>query len=239
MDDFYDHTAGNAALQEWGPCMSDPNAPHRQKLEGGRILKAMLPGTSRRKEAVLTVVGILCNKDLPPVKKNEISPRRIPYARQYAAICGYDTDLFETALNRIAEVGYLMETAVDEGQMINWRADAVHDIYGRMLSSTARYFTMQHDIPDGNKIPFGRFHTKDPAGFRAGDLVEMGFAMIAYRSMADGKTTYTCKLVLRSLILLDRKLSQGAFISRMAAQDPVRPLIILPKRTILSPKGGR
>ncbi|KAJ7939053.1 hypothetical protein B0H13DRAFT_1851226 [Mycena leptocephala] len=110
MDEFYDHTAGipGKALNEWGPAMCDPNAPYIaaglthpaanlevvseitvKNLEGSRILKAMLPGGSRRKEAVFTVVGILSNKELPPVKKNECSDVKnpgIPCPSEYSQI---------------------------------------------------------------------------------------------------------------------------------------------------------
>lgn len=41
-------------------------------LFGGSVTKAMVPGTEgHRQEAISTVVGILKQADLPPVKKHE------------------------------------------------------------------------------------------------------------------------------------------------------------------------
>src|ERR1700743_340554 len=49
---------------------------------------------------------------------------------------------------------------------------------------------------------------KDPASFRYGDVVEVGFAMIAYRSFSqEAGERYKCHLVMRSLTLLDSSIA--------------------------------
>ncbi|KAJ7189405.1 hypothetical protein B0H12DRAFT_1246592 [Mycena haematopus] len=54
----------------------------------------------------------------------------------------------------------------------------------------------------------------NPAGFRVGDIVEMGFAFVAWpvsanaREMA-GASKYTCRLALRTLALLDATLTKA------------------------------
>jgi hypothetical protein len=51
-----------------------------------------------------------------------------------------------------------------------------------------------------------RYIEKDPATFKSGDIVEMGFAFVAWRK---GKHSigpeYSCKLVLRTLTFIDGK----------------------------------
>lgn len=49
-----------------------------------------------------------------------------------------------------------------------------------------------------------RLIPKDPAAFRKGDIVELGFSVVAYRThIKDNASHYICKLVTRSLTLLD------------------------------------
>ncbi|KAF7358273.1 hypothetical protein MVEN_00876400 [Mycena venus] len=150
--------------------MSEHKLPYKQvakvtvdKFEEGRVLRAMLPGDSSREEAVFTVAGILSNKDLPPAFR--IQPNCVQYAQAYAEIIGYDSNLFHQALVRIAEVGYLMLTAVEEGQMEGWRPEEQHPLFEQKLSSSTRYFTVQKGIPEGNRIKFCRF--VDPHGVLA------------------------------------------------------------------------
>ncbi|KAJ7760887.1 hypothetical protein DFH07DRAFT_957417 [Mycena maculata] len=56
-----------------------------------------------------------------------------------------------------------------------------------------------------------RLVRKDPAGFRQGDIVEMGFAIVAYRTSKAGEgLKYTCKLALRTLTFLDATLTKAS-----------------------------
>src|ERR1700761_311466 len=51
--------------------------------------------------------------------------------------------------------------------------------------------------------------TKAPAVFRRGDIVELGFSVVAYRThVKDNASHYICKLVTRTLTLLDDTVSK-------------------------------
>ncbi|KAJ7083517.1 hypothetical protein C8R43DRAFT_1142700 [Mycena crocata] len=66
--------------------------------------------------------------------------------------------------------------------------------------------------------------TKDPQGFRAGDIVQVGFAVVAYRTQSkDDSPKYVCKLVMRTLTLLDTTLSKKAYTQRHAIAGPSNP----------------
>ncbi|KAJ7766545.1 hypothetical protein DFH07DRAFT_769807 [Mycena maculata] len=61
----------------------------------------------------------------------------------------------------------------------------------------------------------GKFVTKDPAGFRAGDIVEIGFAVTTFKSSKrDEDIRHVTKLELRTLTLLDTTLSKSAYANR-------------------------
>ncbi|KAJ7435614.1 hypothetical protein B0H11DRAFT_2257069 [Mycena galericulata] len=203
-----------------------------KEIMGGSVTKLMLPGSdNHREEAVFTVVGVLKEYDLPPVKRSEISEHRVKYARQH-------------------DLTYQIVTSFPEGRAESWLPNAISDDYGSSISSNCRYFTVGHNIPDENRIPFAKYvdpagvlnrfikeHVahcmdndvsylelkddkpviKDPAGFRAGDVVELGFAIVAYRMIQkDAPEKYVCRLVMRTLTLLDTSLAKAAYIQRSA-----------------------
>ncbi|KAJ7508022.1 hypothetical protein B0H11DRAFT_1902335 [Mycena galericulata] len=257
MDELYDHNAAASLVESWGsklasleaPVNPDTIAAAKAKVneitlkEMGPITKAMTPGAdNHRQEAILTVVGVLNECELPPVKKHEISEHRLKYARQYAKIIGYDSDTFAKALLNIQDITYKFVTTAPAGQMEPWMPDMVSNDFGKSLVSNCRYFTIGRNIPEAERIPFaqyvdpagvlGRFiredvsHCldndvaylelkndrpvlKDPAGFRIGDIVELGFALVAYRMpQKEGAPRYICKLVMRTLTLLDTSLTK-------------------------------
>ncbi|KAJ7469730.1 hypothetical protein FB451DRAFT_1176969 [Mycena latifolia] len=76
---------------------------------------------------------------------------------------------------------------------------------------------------EGNHVAYlgvkkDKFIKKDPASFRIGDVVEMGFAITAFRQAIRGEPDkHVCKPVLRTLTLLDATLSKDAFKARVAA----------------------
>ncbi|KAJ7503886.1 hypothetical protein B0H11DRAFT_1905770 [Mycena galericulata] len=70
------------------------------------------------------------------------------------------------------------------------------------MDSDVSYLELKDDKP-GPAI-------KDPAGFRAGDVVELGFAIITYRVIQkDAPEKYVCRLVMRTLTLLDTSLAKS------------------------------
>ncbi|KAJ7738204.1 hypothetical protein B0H14DRAFT_3516092 [Mycena olivaceomarginata] len=70
-----------------------------------------------------------------------------------------------------------------------------------------------------------KYIEKDPATFKSGDIVEMGFAFVAWRK---GKHSigpeYSCKLVMRTLTFIDGKYTKEAFFAKNAALSKARPL---------------
>ncbi|KAJ7611472.1 hypothetical protein B0H17DRAFT_1153497 [Mycena rosella] len=62
--------------------------------------------------------------------------------------------------------------------------------------------TLSHHLE--NKLTTFRYVKKNPAGFRVGDIVEMGFTLVTFRQASRNKDDkQICKLVLRTLKLLD------------------------------------
>ncbi|KAJ7434439.1 hypothetical protein B0H11DRAFT_1938646 [Mycena galericulata] len=185
----------------------------------------MTPGAdNHRQEAILTIVGALNERELPPVKKHDISEHRLKYARQYAKVAGYDSDTFAKALLNIQDVAYKFVTTAPAGQMEPWMPEMASDDFGKCLVRTFPRKTGFH-LPD-TSIQLGYWESylelkndkpvvKDPASFRIGDIVELGFALIAYRTaQKEGAPRYICKLVMRTLTLLDTSLTKAAYIKR-------------------------
>ncbi|KAJ7785478.1 hypothetical protein B0H14DRAFT_2630508 [Mycena olivaceomarginata] len=69
-----------------------------------------------------------------------------------------------------------------------------------------------------------KYIERDPATFKSGHIVEMGFAFVAWRK---GKhsigSEYSCKLVLRTLTFIDGKYTKEAFFAKNAALARARP----------------
>ncbi|KAJ7858190.1 hypothetical protein B0H13DRAFT_1901957 [Mycena leptocephala] len=65
------------------------------------------------------------------------------------------------------------------------------------------------------EIKNGRYVSKDPAGFRIGDIVQMGVAVAAFKvSKGTEDPKYVCKLVMKSLTFLDGEITKKAHLSR-------------------------
>ncbi|KAJ7496436.1 hypothetical protein FB451DRAFT_1162588 [Mycena latifolia] len=63
-----------------------------------------------------------------------------------------------------------------------------------------------------------KYIKKDPATFRSGVIMEMGFALVAFRqSIHRESDKHVCKPVLRTLALLDTSLTKDAYKSRAEA----------------------
>ncbi|KAJ7696939.1 hypothetical protein B0H17DRAFT_1130593 [Mycena rosella] len=64
-------------------------------------------------------------------------------------------------------------------------------------------------------VKVNQYVKKDPVGFRVGDIVEMGFALIAFRQASRKEDNKQIgKLVLRTLTLLDNSFAKAAFKAR-------------------------
>ncbi|KAJ7785425.1 hypothetical protein B0H14DRAFT_3506931 [Mycena olivaceomarginata] len=249
MDEFYPNELA-AGVEEWSIALSQKDSPFTshnlsfpaaaldaskitiKKIDGGRTAKAMFPGTGQhRQEAELTVVGVLKDMDLPPVKKTR-----------------YNTDSFQQSLDALKHVAYEMFSSFESGTIEPWIPDPKSETYGSSLTSNCRYFTLGKSVPQELKTPFDR-HTdphnvlssfltesvthcfdndvaymdlkenkyvdKDPSTFQRGDIVEMGFAFVAWKiPRRQSGPSYTCKLVMRSLTFLDGKYSKQAYFQQ-------------------------
>ncbi|KAF7371846.1 hypothetical protein MVEN_00041400 [Mycena venus] len=207
---------------------------------GGKEIKAMLPiQDNRHQEAILTVVGVLTDFELPPIKKSDISALHVKFARQHVAIAGYDNTQFQCSIEMIQEIVYTLTTSMPEGQIIPWVPDPVTEVYGPSVAANCRYFTVGNDIREESRIEFGRF--VDPSGVLGryikddvthcmdNSVAYLGFrktsewtndnqtmfnaaqSVVAYRThIKDNTPHYICKLVTRSLTLLDNSASKKA-----------------------------
>ncbi|KAJ7480559.1 hypothetical protein FB451DRAFT_1365053 [Mycena latifolia] len=73
---------------------------------------------------------------------------------------------------------------------------------------------------------------KDPATFCSGDVVEMGFAIVAFKQAMRGgdPDKHVCKLILRTLTVLDSSLSKAAFQARMSGLSITKDIPALKER---------
>ncbi|KAJ7670437.1 hypothetical protein B0H17DRAFT_1141796 [Mycena rosella] len=181
--------------------------------------------------AIFTVVGVLKLFDLPPVKRNSLTAARVPYARAYAEVVGYGSSHFATALANVKDLAYDLSTKFPADCVEHWIASPDSDIFGPGLGSSCRYYTMGGDIPGEsphhveNDVAYlclkkNKYATKDPSGFRVGDIVEMGFELVAFRQTKRGEDDkHICKVVLRTLTPLDGSFAKAAFNARADAEQ--------------------
>ncbi|KAJ7200412.1 hypothetical protein GGX14DRAFT_400754 [Mycena pura] len=223
-----------------------------KRLADGRFYKAMLPGQRGRSEATMTLVGILGDKDLPPVRREQARANKAHLLRRQSAnVYGFDYGTFEQAVQNIAHIDYKFITFVcHRGQDAGCSVREAEDDKGRPINFRTQYFTVgRHANPD-HRVPFekavdphnvlkdlesntivhsgdndviyleykdDRHRVKDPASFRTGDVVEVGFAMVAYRNfLAETGEHYKCYLVMRSLTLLDLSVAMEHHIANVS-----------------------
>ncbi|KAJ7247550.1 hypothetical protein C8J57DRAFT_1240875 [Mycena rebaudengoi] len=199
-------------------------------------------GTAR--ELTLTVVGMLQDMDLPPVKRGRcrVTSRNIPFVRQQASIVGLGTDQFTKALENILQVAIEVELAFDSDDVTSWTPAPISDELGDSIQASARYFTLakQQRTPLQNRssnltatsirqgfweecclkeysiAPTMMLSLKNPSGFREGDIVEMGFNVVAFKPQRDAKAVV--KLVMKSLIFLDGTQTRDAGVLQRIAE---------------------
>ncbi|KAJ6455620.1 hypothetical protein C8R47DRAFT_1082640 [Mycena vitilis] len=89
MDDWYDFKTAEHKEVNMAYTSMAADIDFSKHTEGGRIIKAMVPGSGKhRQESIFTVVGALKRYKLPAVKKTDISTAQVKYARQHATIVG-------------------------------------------------------------------------------------------------------------------------------------------------------
>ncbi|KAJ7252012.1 hypothetical protein C8J57DRAFT_1520336 [Mycena rebaudengoi] len=175
-------------------------------------------GTAR--ELTSTVVGMLQDMDLPPVRRGRVTSRNIPFVRQQASIVGLGTDQFTKALENILQVAIEVELAFDSNDVTSWTPAPISDELGDSIQASARYFTLAKDAPAKQVVEFNShvdpLSLKNPSGFREGDIVEMGFNVVVFKPQRDAKAVV--KLVMKSLIFLDGTQTRDARVRQRIAE---------------------
>ncbi|KAJ7300986.1 hypothetical protein DFH08DRAFT_827959 [Mycena albidolilacea] len=238
MDSFYPNQAAANAIIEWNEKLCKPDAPLIKlamawpaaalDINNGQTAKAMFPTTgTHRQEAVFTIVGALRAKDLPPVKGT----------KQHATLIGWDAPYFDKALKNMQEVAYTMYSSSAENAVEPWRPETTDDgdalissnispLAAISRSTLERLFTRgqthtaSHCVD--NDVMYMAFKEeeyveKDPSTFRTGDIVEMGFAFVAWKK--PGRNVgpeWSCMPVLRTLTFLDGRFTKEAHFAREA-----------------------
>ncbi|KAK7017221.1 hypothetical protein R3P38DRAFT_3201607 [Favolaschia claudopus] len=176
MDSFYPHNEAADLVQIWSLKASNEDAPlvkaglsfpaysidsdllKIKKFDGGDTAKVYVSdlqlSEKRTSEGIFSVVGVLCAKELPPVKKHVMNPKRVPYIRQHAGIVGYGALVFEQSLMNLSSIGYDMVVAFGSREIEGWKTEKTHAVGGPELSSSCRYFTVGKNTPDNSKVAF-------------------------------------------------------------------------------------
>ncbi|KAJ7704041.1 hypothetical protein B0H17DRAFT_1127065 [Mycena rosella] len=95
-------------------------------------------------------------------------------------------------------------------------------------TDTSREYMHQAAFIDRSKHPIQALNTllivqrhaiKNPGGFRVGNIVEMGFALVAFRQPTRGKEDkQICKVVLRTLTLLDDPTAKNGLLTQLVSE---------------------
>ncbi|KAJ7634330.1 hypothetical protein B0H17DRAFT_1149706 [Mycena rosella] len=251
MDEHYNHQAAAKALDTWTESMKNTDTSREYmhqaafidpsfygvKKTDDKTTKVVYSQDGTRAEAIFTMIGALKAYDIPPVKKNSLTSARIPDARAYPELVGYDSKHFAAAMDKVKDLTYTLSTSFSMDKVEHWIPVPDSNMFGPSINSSCRYFTVGTDIPSESKILFEKYvdpsgtlarhlgecishcldnditylcfkkekHAiKNPGGFRVGDIVEMGFPLVAFRQPTRGEEDkQICKVVLRTLTLLD------------------------------------
>ncbi|KAJ7637853.1 hypothetical protein B0H17DRAFT_1277769 [Mycena rosella] len=205
MDKHYNHQAAAKTLDTWTESMKNTDTSREYMHQAAFI--------DSRAEAIFTMVGALKAYDIPPVKKNSLTSARISDARAYPELVGYDSKHFATAMDKVKDLTYTLSTSFSMDKVEHWIPVPDSNVFGPSVNSSCRYFTVGADIPTrhlgecishclDNDVTYLCFKKekhaiKNPGGFRVGDIVEMGFALVAFREPTRGEEDkQICKMIL-------------------------------------------
>ncbi|KAJ7305410.1 hypothetical protein DFH08DRAFT_825101 [Mycena albidolilacea] len=211
-----------------------------KELEGSQSAKAMFPTAGpHHQEAVFTVVGALKAKDLPPVKgtrphaslarwdapcfkkalenmqeaaytmctafdENTIEPWRPEYLDDHNTQISSNCHYFTVGRNILSKARTKFHPKTDP-----------HGVLARHLSENVAHCfdnDVMYMVFKGEE-----YVEKDPGTSKTGDIVEMGFALVAWKKQ--GKNVgpdWSCMLVLRTLTFLDGRFTKEAHFAREA-----------------------
>ncbi|KAJ7227654.1 hypothetical protein C8J57DRAFT_1534919 [Mycena rebaudengoi] len=221
-----------------GPAhMVDINNVTAKEVGFPKFHKAVMKDhTGDAREITFTVVGMLLDMELPPVKRGKLNTRNIPFFRQHATIAGLGTDKFVQAIQKVMQVAVEVELAFDDDHVLPWSPSAgtveLGDIF--QTSSNVLSNTLAKGISHcrDNEVKYmdldsegDRLVPKNPSGFRIGDIVELGFSVVAFKDNNDSKAVV--KLVMRSLTFLDGTQTRDARVpQRMASVKADRKRLV-------------
>ncbi|KIM78969.1 hypothetical protein PILCRDRAFT_74910, partial [Piloderma croceum F 1598] len=120
-----------------------------------------IPATDKTEteELVLSMQGVIVNKDLPPIL-NIPDGRRQPVLCQTVELLGLDCDKFKTCIDTLRHLHQIFACLVPEGDMepLTFNQFCGSD----MVEFSTRYFTSRRDDPNGTAIPSNQY--TDPHG---------------------------------------------------------------------------
>ncbi|KAJ7654878.1 hypothetical protein B0H17DRAFT_1146571 [Mycena rosella] len=199
-------------------------------------LRIVLRQTSLNAATIFTVVGVLKSFDLLLVKRNSLTAVRVPYARAYIKVVGYDSTHFATAMANVKDLAYDLSTnfpadCIQIYSDLDWVAAAATTLWEATYRTTN--ITFQNYIDPAESISWrtgsalcrerccisllkkNKYAAKAPSGFRVSDIVEMGFELVVFgQTKRGGDDKHICKVVLRTLTFLDGSLAKVAFNTR-------------------------
>ncbi|KAJ6612079.1 hypothetical protein B0H10DRAFT_2282930 [Mycena sp. CBHHK59/15] len=167
MNPFYDKVAAKATIEKYADYMSTNQLALKKDCCTGPADKVQVDSitvkqtgfplahkavqkdaTLKRREIHFTVVGMLSDKEIPPVKRGSITTKNMYYARQQAVIVGLDTPTFNKAIEKITEVACLVELAFESDEVVPWALSETNsDEDGIPLEAFCRYYTIARDAP--------------------------------------------------------------------------------------------
>ncbi|KAJ7032845.1 hypothetical protein C8F04DRAFT_1184546 [Mycena alexandri] len=238
--DDYTIAAANAAADS--VTVSEAGVPKAHKV--------LLRGKDGRREAVFTVIGAIIKKAFPPVNsaRAHLAAQEITVGGLGDATFGQSIKNLDNVCYKLSvqfpegSVDNWAATTEDHGEML--QAACRYFTMGKNTPAEAKVPFASNVDPqkvlqkltsesishcEDNDVDYLEWKNeklvrKNPIGFRVGDIVQVGISVCAFKASKTGDMPrYMCKLVLRSVTLLDvsmtrLKMKQRAQASRLEAE---------------------
>ncbi|KZP16751.1 hypothetical protein FIBSPDRAFT_748313 [Athelia psychrophila] len=121
------------------------------------------PESGDKEEVVITIQGIICQKELPPLMERP-SSRSIHFVRQQIQLTGLECSIFKRTVQTIQRLDHLLSRQVPDGKMDPLQLPSA--FCDTALEPGNRYFTARRDDPDSKDLPFDP--AVDPKGILEG-----------------------------------------------------------------------
>ncbi|KAJ7049094.1 hypothetical protein C8F01DRAFT_1266023 [Mycena amicta] len=216
-----------------------------EPVANGALYKAMTVHASGvQLEGIFTLVGVLGEKLLPPMRWDSILASKPANLSQRLTLYGMDSDAFERGIDFINTIDFHLAEKITAPVKTFLSSSSDSTGRGKSLDIDTRFFTRDRKpIPVELQRAFsplvdpvgalkslqtptlahcvdnvvhylamkeGRVIQHDPAVFVQGDIVEVGFAIHAFRAhSSETGPYYLAKLVMRSVMLLDQRFSKA------------------------------